>query len=664
MATYKAHLPEGGFVRFEAPDNATDEQLQAVGQARVAQHHANLQKEIAKGKAEFDPTADMSGTDKVLANLGAGFSNLGQGVQSLATKVLGTDADKQAMDADVLEKRARDEQLANATTGGGALQLAGEVAPTLLIPAGGFASAGARAAGVALPRALGAQVAGKLAGSTVADAALAGGVSGALAPTTSDESTLGRAVGGALLGGAVPYLGGAVKSLIGRFNPAGGESAAARMVGERLGAGGGAAERSAAARKVADELRAYEATMPKAAESAGADLGGDILEGVEGGARRPGITLSTAAILDNPQLAALEVGSRARNMANWAEHDTAYAQSLADALRGATAEGSEIGERIGRKNANWKASMEEAMADADPEVFANHVQSLQSHVEDWLAHDPERFDAPVRKVYEQLQSDLAKAGESFNPADMQVIRRAFRGKTKFNNPSAYASAPRESSAIQDVIGRLDNALEETTGGKWSKVREGYTRDVERVDQAKAAQQLHENFYTPEGQVRGTASGIAGDLPTLSEAGFSRAAQRGEAKYSPEAARQVDAITNALRKQNITQRVKKSGTAGGGSATAPTQFAAQDAGMFGQVLADSIRKVPFGKTGMGALEGLGNVANYQRDRSLARALQDPSAMLRLLERVEASGRPLTTTQQALLRALRAGSETAGLAAQPR
>ena len=146
MATYKLDLPEGGFVHFDAPDNAPPELIEAAAQARYAQHAQNLQKEVAKGREEFDPTKDMTGSEKVLANLGAGFANLGQGVESLKTKAFGSKQDQAAMDADIWEKRARDEQLANATTGGGALQLAGEIAPTLLIPGGGLASVAGRGA--------------------------------------------------------------------------------------------------------------------------------------------------------------------------------------------------------------------------------------------------------------------------------------------------------------------------------------------------------------------------------------------------------------------------------------------------------------------------------------------------------------------------------------
>ena len=350
MATYKLDLPGGGFVHFDAPDNASDDQLQAIGQQHFAQHQANLQKTMAQARADYDPTKDLTGTDAVLSNLGAGFANLGQGVKSLYTKATGNAADKAAMDADIREKRAIDEHLAQNTTGGGALQLAGEVLPTLAIPGGGFASAGRAAAGLvgrgaadalagyraaegltgvagAAARGLGnvatapirgaASVAGDVAGlgselnsarqagnlwnvlkqtlkqtraaqlgqaSTTADAALAGGVSGALAPTTSDESTLGRVALGAGLGAAVPFLGQKVASTVSRLNPWGsGESAAARVVGEQLGGtGSSAAERAAAAQRVADQIRALPPRATAGAEAAAGDVAGTAAGDVAG----------------------------------------------------------------------------------------------------------------------------------------------------------------------------------------------------------------------------------------------------------------------------------------------------------------------------------------------------------------------------------------------
>jgi hypothetical protein len=648
VAEFKVTAPGGKSFIITAPDNASDADVQAYAQSQFAQMSDRAKKSDEAMRKMADPTADMSGTEKVLANIGAGMSNLGQGLQSTYTKVFGSDADKAAMDQDVLEKRRLDEQLANATTGGSALQLAGEVAPTLAIPAGGFASGAAGLAGKVLPKALGAVGEG-LAGSTVADAALAGGLSGALAPTTSDESTLGRMAAGAALGGAVPFLGAKAADAVSRINPFGtGERAAAQAVGEKLGDQGGDA--IAAAQKLADQLRAMS---PQAATGA-ADLAGSAAGDVAGQAAG-GIPLSVASRLNSPELAWLEIGSRARGAPGWSQLDTNYAQAVSDALRQATSEGSEIGSRIQTRNANWNANMADALKNADPEVFADHVQALQNHVNDWLAHDPERFDAPVRKVYQQLQSDLNEAGESFNPQDMQVIRRAFNGRANPQAATAYKAAPRESAAIQDVVGRMDDALNASTGGKWDAVKSGYTADVASVNEAKSAQQLADKYWDPTtGRPIGTGQGIEGDLPNITEAGFSRNVARDVNRYSPEALAQLQSIQDALTAKNLIQRVKTSGTAGGGSATAPTLFAAQDASHFGKAIADVVRAVPGGGMVMGLKDAAGKLANFQRDKALATALQDPTAMLRLLDRVQAAGQPLTPVQQALVRALRTGS----------
>ena len=141
----------------------------------------------------------------------------------------------------------------------------------------------------------------------------------------------------------------------------------------------------------------------------------------------------------------------------------------------------------------------------------------------------------------------------------------------------------------------------------------------RVNQAKAAQQLHENYFSPDGRIRGTASGVAGDLPSITEAGFARGSLRGEANYSPEALAHVDAIQNAIRSKNLIQRVKSSGTGGGGSATAPTQFAAADADSFAKAAANAIRSIPVaGKPLMGLYDAAGQLANVNRDRMLSDA----------------------------------------------
>ncbi|HXS29694.1 MAG TPA: hypothetical protein VN755_02575, partial [Steroidobacteraceae bacterium] len=130
-----------------------------------------------------DPTEGMSWGQKALTNVGAGMDTAWQGAKQLVGQGM--------TDEELREKRKIDEHLAAQTTGGGALQLAGEIAPT--IPLGlGAGSLAARGGGLARA----------MAASPTMSAAAGGAGAGALQPVTSDESRLANMAMGAG-GGAV-----------------------------------------------------------------------------------------------------------------------------------------------------------------------------------------------------------------------------------------------------------------------------------------------------------------------------------------------------------------------------------------------------------------------------------------------------------------------------
>ena len=110
---------------------------------RSPEFKAKLEADRKEMEKTYDPTVGMGTGEKVLANVGAGMSNLVEGVKQVLPGVKGP------TDEELREKRARDEKLAEGTqTGLGAdwmprtgkvLQFAGEVAPTLAIPGGALA---------------------------------------------------------------------------------------------------------------------------------------------------------------------------------------------------------------------------------------------------------------------------------------------------------------------------------------------------------------------------------------------------------------------------------------------------------------------------------------------------------------------------------------------
>ena len=168
-------LPDGTIVR-NVPDGTTKAELTAKlqrnGMAVPAEWLAAGAPSAPKPEPEtYDPTEGMSTTDKVLAGIGKGMTDIGQGVGQ-AFGLVSRD--------DVAQKRATDAALMNTGAGktGNFIGNAAVMAPAALIPGA----------------------------NTIVGGTLIGGASGFLQPSTSTSETMSNTLTGSVAGGAVPTL--------------------------------------------------------------------------------------------------------------------------------------------------------------------------------------------------------------------------------------------------------------------------------------------------------------------------------------------------------------------------------------------------------------------------------------------------------------------------
>lgn len=168
-------LPDGTIVR-NVPDGTTKAELTAKlqrnGMAVPAEWLAAGAPSAPKPEPEtYDPTEGMSTTDKVLAGIGKGMTDIGQGVGQ-AFGLVSRD--------DVAQKRATDAALMNTGAGktGNFIGNAAVMAPAALIPGA----------------------------NTIVGGTLIGGASGFLQPSASTSETMSNTLTGGVAGGAVPTL--------------------------------------------------------------------------------------------------------------------------------------------------------------------------------------------------------------------------------------------------------------------------------------------------------------------------------------------------------------------------------------------------------------------------------------------------------------------------
>ncbi|CAB5194723.1 hypothetical protein UFOVP168_21 [uncultured Caudovirales phage] len=557
-------------------------------------------------------TDGMSGLDKVRANLGAGMMDLVTGGKQLATDMFGSDADSAQARADVEDKRALDRNLADHTNGGTALQIAGGIIPTLAIPGLGAAQRVA-----AIPRAVGLAI----------DGGLAGGVYGAASPVGENQSRAGNTAIGAGLGAALPLALGGLRAGWQRVTPSGRAARAQERAGDQVAEG------------------LAETATTRGGQRAALQQTLDNLRQTQVGPA-PSIPLSTAAQLADPQLARLEAGSRARNGANWFDFDQNQARAVADDFTRATAEAGEQATREGSRRANWNRNWNWAERAVTPGRFDAQRTALEQHLQQAL-RSGESSNPQIRAMLEHIQNEMQRLGPDFGPANLQQIRANLSGRANALATDALSQAPRDAPATLRLLETMDDALNNVTNQRWQAVRDNYAGDSLLVNQSRAAGKARSQYYDPEtGRVIGRSADPRGDIPKITEVGIGRALnstrRNGQTQLSAPALQQMEAILSALRRQGIVQGVKSSATAGGGSNTASDLLADRAARQFGSAIGSQggAAGAVAGDMVAGAAQRASNRADLMRDEVVSQALQNPDAMLQLLERQIQRGQPLS------------------------
>lgn len=406
---------------------------------------------------------------------------------------------------------------------------------------------------------------------------------------------------GAMIGAAVP---GAVKVAAAGFD------GGAKLARHAASVVSPKAARSLAVDKVA-------ATLGDDVAQAAADIGTYYPKGAES------IPLSAAAITKDVRLAQLEQGSRLKDAAAWFEFDQKQGRAVFDNVLKATEEAGELGERLAKRQDNWRTMWATTSQNFKPRLWVARMTQFGADLQQ-ATQSPDASNPAVRGVLDAINTEMDRVGPGFSPAHLQQLRANLNGKVQPLSPDVFKSAPRDSPAIKSLIKEMDDILNVSTGGKWQKVLETYAQDSDAVRAAKAAAKVRSSFIDEAtGRVRGTTLDPSGDVPRITEAGLGRAmdAARMPDKslaLSDPAAQRLEATVDALRQQNVVQQLKKTATAGGGSDTIPNAIAAG---------ASSAGAPNFLMQAIGAARKLGTA---KTDREIAALLSSPDELAQALE----------------------------------
>lgn len=370
---------------------------------------------------------------------------------------------------------------------------------------------------------------------------------------------------------------------------------------------------------------AKNAAVDKAAKAAGPNVQqivGDIQTYYPKGAEN--IPLSAAAITQNPELAMLERASRTRSPASWQDFSQNQATKVFENVKQATDEVSLLGKRSAERRENWNNLWAAAEQSQKPRIWAQRMDKLMGDL-DVAMQTKQSSNPAVRAALEEIRNDISRIGPNYTPGHLQQMRAQLNGKADKLAPNALKQADRSLPAIIDLKRELDDILSVSTGGKWDKVLSQYSKDSQLVDQSRAAGQIIGKYIDPNtGRVLGKTADAAGDVPVITESSLSQALKmsRNPADMSPRlsapAQQRLDATVDALRKQDILQRMKNTGTGGGGSNTAMDLSAA-----------GSMVNAP--NSLMQLLGAVRSMGTGRTDRELAGLLSNPDLLANELSR---------------------------------
>ena len=567
-------------------------------QERVAADQAATQESFRKSEA------DRPLTERVAVNLGAGFDTAWQGAKQLGHMVgLG----EGVSDEDLTESRRLKHEAAQTMPGGSLVQLAGEIAPTAVLPVGASGS--------------------------LLKAALMGGAggaaAGALQPVLSSESRLANTALGAAGGAAAPLAVAGVR----------------KMLPLALGGGGALSAEQRAGKQLVKTLGEKDAATTAAKLSAPrtSAITGDI-------------PLTTAEAAGDSRLARMELAARRNNPEIFSELGRRQNEAIYEAAtKRAGVEGTDQFLNIA-KNARDVVSdplREKALQQASK--FSHVAQPLERDTADILSRTAK--GSPANRVASHVQSVLET---NPNPTQLYDLRkdlvRRLSGPTAIGDDlsAAVKGADRETmTLVRAIDARLDEAAARKAGSQtpWSDYLQTYSKHSPPVTSARAQQQINEAIGAPGRPLVGDAPETTRHVLRQALDKFSK--NKFGSRLTPGAESRYDELLGFLQaKEEPMRAMKLGGTGGGGSQTA---------------MQSMIERVATGNPLSYKRQALDFVRGQFRDATreeLTMMAADPARAAAGIQAALQSGKPLSGSQQAFLALARSsGAGAAGSLSQP-
>ena len=406
--------------------------------------------------------SELKDSGGIWANVGAGANKTLQGVK----QIFGQGGTVES----IKERRKLDDQLAEGQTGGGALQLGGEMLASALPSMGVGAAVGK---GLTMLPKVGSKIAalagrgGRIATvGAVGRGAVEGATGAVLNETLPGESDALNAGIGAVAGAVAPAL----------VNTVG---AGARLVRNKY-----------AGNRAASMFEKH--------------LGDDATHDVNFrlGADEPTkLPLSTAALSENTKLAALERGARGR--VDPYSHDKAVADESWRLIKGATSSADELPARIEGREAMMRMSKEDMGQQVDPAKLDSGRREVGATLNKLRDTSAARQNPELYKVFSDTEMSLANpkaTGEDFQSLYWRLLDKA-------DNPGL---TPEMRGSIKQLAESVKRGGDKSAGDhRLSDMLERYKVENKLVQQSEADKGIRNQFMDDRGAVAQAVRSIHG-----------------------------------------------------------------------------------------------------------------------------------------------------------
>jgi len=369
-------------------------------------------------------------------------------------------------------------------------------------------------------------------------------------------------------------------------------------------------------------------------------LAAKLAAGEDDVARVLGTRPSASQLTENPTLQTLESGSRTNRGDLWRPFDQANAQARWDALQG----------RAGTPEAleQMRLSRDQLTAPMREQALTKASQAIRSNL-----GDTAEVSAPIRQLIDRLQTGDMRPNQQVQTMVSFVQKEQNKGATPgqiyqirkqltdgiANAPTSELSQAARSARPQrmELIKSLDDALDNLSGGQWSKYMQTYAAESPPITSMTAMQKIVQALE--RGQETGRVPTLmgGGDSPAWKTMGNLRD-RFGEKMFGnktidqfvPEDRAIVDALVASLKRQSEGMGGAKATL---GSHTAPLIAAANRSDAVARTLANGAAGSAMPMVGGILTSKLFDSMGRKAEEELARVLQDPRLLAQAMERAK-------------------------------